>query len=136
VGTAEKPGQKPWELDGIEGRLSARTKIPSFGPSRSSAQLVDCNRVVLREYISIKVCNQPDLFECADVTAPFAICDFAQSGSLSREKDVLFYPDTAKNPPCRYPDYSTRMVRFPGYRENISLATILGAKLFDEYMAQ
>lgn len=41
-----------------------------------------------------KVCNHPELFERADVRAPFALADFARSGSLAREGDLLNLPDS------------------------------------------
>ncbi|EST06684.1 Helicase, C-terminal [Kalmanozyma brasiliensis GHG001] len=41
-----------------------------------------------------KVCNHPELFERADVRAPFALADFARSGSLAREGDFLNLPDS------------------------------------------
>ncbi|PWY96940.1 hypothetical protein BCV70DRAFT_208990 [Testicularia cyperi] len=41
-----------------------------------------------------KVCNHPELFERADVRAPFAFAGFAQSGSLAREGDLLQLPDS------------------------------------------
>lgn len=36
-----------------------------------------------------KVCNHPELFERADVTAPFAFCDYNQSYGLAREGNNL-----------------------------------------------
>lgn len=44
-----------------------------------------------------KVCNHPDLFQRAEVITPYAFCAFAKS-PMGREKDALFYPDTARNP--------------------------------------
>ena len=44
-----------------------------------------------------KVCNHPDLFERADVVSPFVFGTFSQSGSFSREPDVLYCPDSGKN---------------------------------------
>lgn len=41
-----------------------------------------------------KVCNHPELFERADVRAPFALAEFARSGSLAREGDLLNLPDS------------------------------------------
>ncbi|CDU23390.1 related to INO80-ATPase with chromatin remodeling and helicase activity [Sporisorium scitamineum] len=41
-----------------------------------------------------KVCNHPELFERADVRAPFALADFARSGSLAREGDFLNLSDS------------------------------------------
>ncbi len=45
-----------------------------------------------------KVCNHPELFERADVEAPFAFAESAQSGSLTREGDSLYCPDSTRNP--------------------------------------
>ncbi|KAN0060333.1 putative DNA helicase ino80 [Thecaphora frezii] len=44
-----------------------------------------------------KVCNHPELFERADVQAPFAIANFARSGSLAREGDLLNLPDSTSS---------------------------------------
>ena len=44
-----------------------------------------------------KVCNHPELFERADVRAPFAFASFAQSGSLAREGDSLNLPDSTSS---------------------------------------
>ena len=44
-----------------------------------------------------KVCNHPELFERADVRAPFALADFARSGSLAREGDLLNLPDSTSS---------------------------------------
>lgn len=48
-------------------------------------------------YLCEQVCNHPDLFQRAEVITPYAFCAFAKS-NITREKDVLFYPDIAKNP--------------------------------------
>ncbi|KAG8739108.1 putative DNA helicase ino80 [Ceratobasidium sp. 414] len=45
-----------------------------------------------------KVCNHPELFERADVVAPFSFATFSHSGILSREGDLLYCPDSARNP--------------------------------------
>ncbi|KAG8779089.1 putative DNA helicase ino80 [Ceratobasidium sp. 428] len=45
-----------------------------------------------------KVCNHPELFERADVVAPFSFTTFSQSGNLAREGDVLYCPDSTRNP--------------------------------------
>lgn len=37
----------------------------------------------------MQVCNHPELFERADVTAPFSFSDFNQSYSLNREGNKL-----------------------------------------------
>ncbi|TFL06593.1 SNF2 family N-terminal domain-containing protein [Pterulicium gracile] len=45
-----------------------------------------------------KVCNHPELFERADVVAPFSFARFGQSGPLCREGDVLQLPYSSQNP--------------------------------------
>ncbi|CAE6436278.1 unnamed protein product [Rhizoctonia solani] len=45
-----------------------------------------------------KVCNHPELFERADVVAPFTFTAFGRSGNLAREGDLLYCPDSASNP--------------------------------------
>jgi DNA helicase INO80 len=45
-----------------------------------------------------KVCNHPELFERADVRAPFSFCEFGQSGPFNREGDVISAPYSTRNP--------------------------------------
>ncbi|THH20832.1 hypothetical protein EW146_g598 [Bondarzewia mesenterica] len=45
-----------------------------------------------------KVCNHPELFERADVVAPFSFCRFGQSGPLNREGDFIMVPYSTRNP--------------------------------------
>ncbi|KAJ7070916.1 SNF2 family DNA-dependent ATPase [Mycena amicta] len=45
-----------------------------------------------------KVCNHPELFERADVVAPFAFCQFGRSGPLMREGDFVHLPYSTRNP--------------------------------------
>ncbi|KZT30521.1 hypothetical protein NEOLEDRAFT_1082564 [Neolentinus lepideus HHB14362 ss-1] len=45
-----------------------------------------------------KVCNHPELFERADVIAPFSFSAFGQSGPLNREGDLLFLPYSSRSP--------------------------------------
>ncbi|KAF5377629.1 hypothetical protein D9615_005291 [Tricholomella constricta] len=45
-----------------------------------------------------KVCNHPELFERADVVAPFSFSRFGRSGPLMREGDVISLPYSARNP--------------------------------------
>ena len=35
------------------------------------------------------MCNHPELFERADVVAPFAFCEFGRTGSIAREGDFV-----------------------------------------------
>ncbi|KAJ9100566.1 hypothetical protein QFC21_003610 [Naganishia friedmannii] len=46
-----------------------------------------------------KVCNHPELFERADVTAPLSFSTFSSSGDLLREQS-LYLPDSCENPIC------------------------------------
>ncbi|KAF9044838.1 hypothetical protein BDZ89DRAFT_1058935 [Hymenopellis radicata] len=45
-----------------------------------------------------KVCNHPELFERADVVAPFAFSKFGRPGPLSREGDFVHLPYSTRNP--------------------------------------
>lgn len=45
-----------------------------------------------------KVCNHPELFERADVVAPYSFALFGQSGPLNREGDFIFAPYSTRNP--------------------------------------
>jgi DNA helicase INO80 len=45
-----------------------------------------------------KVCNHPELFERADVIAPFSFSRFGQSGPLNREGDFIALPYSTHNP--------------------------------------
>ncbi|KAI0757147.1 SNF2 family N-terminal domain-containing protein [Daedaleopsis nitida] len=45
-----------------------------------------------------KVCNHPELFERADVVAPFSFSEFGQSGPLNREGDFVQLPYSTRNP--------------------------------------
>ncbi|KAJ7170009.1 SNF2 family DNA-dependent ATPase [Mycena filopes] len=45
-----------------------------------------------------KVCNHPELFERADVVAPFSFSRFGRSGPLMREGDFVLLPYSTRNP--------------------------------------
>ncbi|KAH9486801.1 Chromatin-remodeling ATPase INO80 [Psilocybe cubensis] len=45
-----------------------------------------------------KVCNHPELFERADVVAPYSFCNFGRSGPLMREGDFLMLPYSTRSP--------------------------------------
>ncbi|THH02834.1 hypothetical protein EW026_g83 [Hermanssonia centrifuga] len=45
-----------------------------------------------------KVCNHPELFERADVVAPFSFAAFGRPGPLSREGDFVQLPYSTRNP--------------------------------------
>ncbi|KAL4069563.1 SNF2 family N-terminal domain-containing protein [Scleroderma citrinum] len=45
-----------------------------------------------------KVCNHPELFERADVVAPFSFSHFGYSGPLNREGDLILVPYSTRNP--------------------------------------
>ncbi|CAJ0906124.1 12114_t:CDS:2, partial [Entrophospora sp. SA101] len=44
-----------------------------------------------------KVCNHPELFERADVTAPYSFCSYSNTCMISREGDKLYLPYSTKN---------------------------------------
>jgi len=44
-----------------------------------------------------KVCGHPELFQRADVSTPFAFAGSTQSGSIAREGDFLFLPDSTRS---------------------------------------
>ncbi|EXX53626.1 chromatin-remodeling ATPase INO80 [Rhizophagus irregularis DAOM 197198w] len=44
-----------------------------------------------------KVCNHPELFERADVVAPFSFCKYSLTWMISREGDNLYLPYSTKN---------------------------------------
>ncbi|CCM00896.1 uncharacterized protein FIBRA_02942 [Fibroporia radiculosa] len=45
-----------------------------------------------------KVCNHPELFERADVVAPFSFSEFGRSGPLNREGDLIQLAYSSRNP--------------------------------------
>lgn len=45
-----------------------------------------------------QVCNHPELFERADVVAPFSFCTFGRSGPIMREGDFLILPYSTRSP--------------------------------------
>ena len=45
-----------------------------------------------------QVCNHPELFERADVVAPFSFSKFGRSGPLVRESDFVPLPYSTRNP--------------------------------------
>lgn len=45
-----------------------------------------------------KVCNHPELFERADVRAPFSFAQFAGTSNLLREGDFVEVPYSTRNP--------------------------------------
>ncbi|CAE6431363.1 unnamed protein product [Rhizoctonia solani] len=67
-----------------------------------------------------KVCNHPELFERADVVAPFSFTSFGRSGNLAREGDLLYCPDSAWNPISfnlpRVFERDGGLVRLPGHK--------------------
>ena len=46
----------------------------------------------------MQVCNHPELFERADVVAPFSFSDFGKSGPLNREGDFVQLAYSTRNP--------------------------------------
>jgi chromatin-remodeling ATPase INO80 len=46
----------------------------------------------------LQVCNHPELFEQADVRAPFSFSRFGQAGPLGREVEPIDLPYSTRNP--------------------------------------
>jgi len=46
----------------------------------------------------MQVCNHPELFERADVVAPFSFSDFGRSGPLAREGEYVSLSYSTRNP--------------------------------------
>jgi len=46
----------------------------------------------------MQVCNHPELFERADVVAPFSFAHFGRSGPIFREGDFVMLPYSTRNP--------------------------------------
>ena len=49
-----------------------------------------------------QVCNHPELFERADIVAPYSFSEFGRSGPLNRQGDFLLVPYSTRNP-IEYP---------------------------------
>ena len=50
-------------------------------------------------YLSgLQVCNHPELFERADVVAPFSFSVFGKPGPINREGDFVQLPYSTRNP--------------------------------------
>lgn len=45
-----------------------------------------------------QVCNHPELFERADVVAPFSFSEYGKPGPASREGDFVHLPYSTRNP--------------------------------------
>jgi DNA helicase INO80 len=45
-----------------------------------------------------QVCNHPELFERADIVAPYSFSEFGRSGPLNRQGDFLLAPYSTRNP--------------------------------------
>jgi DNA helicase INO80 len=48
--------------------------------------------------MAMQVCNHPELFERADVVAPFSFTQFGRSGPLMREGDFMSLSYSSRNP--------------------------------------
>jgi len=48
--------------------------------------------------MALQVCNHPEIFERADVVAPFSFARFGRSGPLNRDGDVLSVAYSTRNP--------------------------------------
>jgi hypothetical protein len=45
-----------------------------------------------------EVCNHPELFERADIVAPYSFSEFGRSGPLNRQGDFVIAPYSTRNP--------------------------------------
>lgn len=45
-----------------------------------------------------EVCNHPELFERADIVAPYSFSEFGRSGPLNRQGDFIIVPYSTRNP--------------------------------------
>ena len=45
-----------------------------------------------------QVCNHPELFERADIVAPYSFSEFGRSGPLNRQGDFVMAPYSTRNP--------------------------------------
>jgi chromatin-remodeling ATPase INO80 len=45
-----------------------------------------------------QVCNHPELFERADIVAPYSFSDFGRSGPLNRQGYFIMLPYSSRNP--------------------------------------
>lgn len=86
-----------------------------------------------------KVCNHPELFERADVTAPIQFGQFSRSTNMAREGDVLYCPDSATNPiEMRLPKLLVReggLVKRPGPHSEAGFETKYLDGLFNIWRA-
>ena len=48
--------------------------------------------------ICFEVCNHPELFERADIVAPYSFSEFGRSGPLNRQSDFVIAPYSTRNP--------------------------------------
>lgn len=85
--------------------LEKAANIGDADSARSLMNLVMQFRKVGMVWILIKfllticqVCNHPELFERADVVAPFSFTHFGRSGPLNREGDLISVPYSSTNP--------------------------------------
>ncbi|KAH9944513.1 SNF2 family N-terminal domain-containing protein [Epithele typhae] len=67
-------------------------KAANFGDAESARSLMN----LVMQFR--KVCNHPELFERADVVAPYSFSDFGRSGPLNREGDFVQLPYSTRNP--------------------------------------
>src|SRR5258707_198582 len=52
-----------------------------------------------------QVCNHPELFERADIVAPYSFSEFGRSGPLNRQGDFVMLPYSTRSPiEYRIPD--------------------------------
>ncbi|KAH7883708.1 SNF2 family N-terminal domain-containing protein [Phlebopus sp. FC_14] len=82
-----------------------------------------------------KVCNHPELFERADVVAPFSFTHFGRSGPLNREGDFILLPYSTRNPiEYRIPELfylDGALMNVPSETSSLHTRSICARNLFD-----
>ncbi|KAF9240898.1 P-loop containing nucleoside triphosphate hydrolase protein [Melanogaster broomeanus] len=80
----------------VQNELSEKIEIDIFAANIGDA---DSARSLMNLVMQFrKVCNHPELFERADVIAPFSFAHFGRSGPLNREGDLISVPYSTRNP--------------------------------------
>jgi DNA helicase INO80 len=84
---------------GLYRRLLANVSVADLLEKAANIGDADSARSLMNLVMQFrKVCNHPELFERADVVAPFSFSCFGRSGPLSREGDFISLPYSTRNP--------------------------------------
>lgn len=77
---------------------SARSLMNLVMQFRKVCRVSCIARIMFLKLSRFQVCNHPELFERADVVAPFSFSRFGRPGPLSREGDFVSLPYSTRNP--------------------------------------